>query len=317
MDDIVLAGNSLPEINNIKAALHSNFHIKDLGHLKYFLGLEIAQSKIGIHICQRKYALDILDECGLLASKPATTPMTKGTRLNAQDGTPLPDPGAYRRLIGKLLYLTTTRPDISFSVQQLSQYMGHPTNLHHDAAIHVLRYIKSSPAQGLFYPSDSTLQLKGFSDSYWATCLDTRKSVTGYYVFLGSSLISWKSKKQSTVSRSSSEAEYRTLASTVCELQWLTYLLTDVQIPFLPPALLYCDSQSARHLASNSSFHECTKHIELDYHIVREKLQAKLFHLLPISSSNQIADILTKSLDPSPFQTFVSKLGMKCIHSPA
>lgn len=124
-------------------------------------------------------------------------------------------------------------------------------------------------------------------------------------------------QKQATVSKSSSEAEYRALASTVCELQWLKYLLHDFKIPLVQPVLLYCDSQSARHIASNSSFHERMKHIEIDCHVIREKLQAKLFHALPISNSNQLTDLLTKSLDPSPFQTFVHMRGMQCIHSPA
>lgn len=120
VDDIILADNDIHEIESIKTTLHTAFKIKDLGHLKYFLGLEIAQSKAGIHICQMKYALDILEECGMVASKPVTTPITKATQLSAETSTPLPDPGSYRRLIGKLIYLTTTRPDISFSVQQLS-----------------------------------------------------------------------------------------------------------------------------------------------------------------------------------------------------
>lgn len=273
VDDLILSGNDSTEISSITTALNSKFKIKYLGYLKYFLGLEIARSKYGIHICQRKYTLDILSECGLMASKPITTPMTKGTRLTQQGGNPLADPASYRRLIGKLLYLSQTRPDISFCVQQLSQFMGHPTSLHHEAAIRVLKYLKHTPAHGLFLPCSSSLQLKSFSDSDWASCPDSRRSITGYCIFLGDSLISWKSKKQATVSRSSSEAEYRALASTTCELQWLTFLLRDFHLPFQQPALLYCDNQLARHIAANNSFHERTKHIELDCHLVREKLQ--------------------------------------------
>lgn len=232
----------MAEITNIKEFLHQTFWIKDLGYLKFFLGLEIARSKPGIHLCQRKYALDILSDCGLLAAKPATTPMAKGARLSKDQGTPLPDPEQYRRLIGRLIYLTTTRPDLSYAVQQLSQYMTGPTSTHCDAALRVLWYVKGCLALGLFFPSNSPLQLKAFSDSDWATCQDTRRSVTGFCIFLGESLISWKSKKQPTVSRSSIEEEYRTLAATTCELQWLTYLLKDLHMPFIQPSLLYCDS---------------------------------------------------------------------------
>lgn len=177
--------------------------------------------------------------------------------------------------------------------------------------------MKKSPAQGLLFPANSSLQLKAFSDSDWTSCQETRKSITGYCIFLGESLISWKSKKQPTVSKSSSNAEYRALASTVCEVQWLTYLLQDFQLPFISPALLYCDSQYARHIAANSSFHERNKHIELACHIVRQKLQKKLFQLLPITSSNQLADMFTKPLDPTPFQHFISKLEVLNICSPA
>ena len=195
--------------------------------------------------------------------------------------------------------------------------MNKPTTLHHEAAIRVVRYIKSSPALGLFFPSNSQVQLKGFCDSDWATCPDSRKSIIGFCIFLGESLISWKSKKQATVSKSSLEAEYCAMASTVCELQWLTYILKDFNVPYDSPSLLYYDSQLACHIAANSSFHERTKHNELDCHIVREKLQQKLFHLLPVSSSQQLANCLTKPLDPVPFNSFVTKLGLKKIYSPA
>nr|XP_004487728.1 uncharacterized protein LOC101496141 [Cicer arietinum] len=234
------------------------------------------------------YTLDILHEAVLLASKPAYVPMQKNKKFSKDEGSFLPDLTSYRRLIGQLIYLSNTHPDISFSVQQLSQYMTAPTSEHHQAAIQILRYLKSSPAQGLFFPTSSYLQLKSFCDSDWASCPDTRKSITGFCIFLGDSLISWKSKKQATVSRSSTEAEYRAMASTVCELQWLTYLLNDFKVSYTKLALLYCDNQSARHIASNSSNHERTKHIELDCHIVSEKLQQHLFRLLPISSHLQL-----------------------------
>jgi len=190
--------------------------------------------------------------------------MQRGTKLQHESGTLMDDLSSYRQLVGQLIYLTNTRPDISYVVQQLSQFMSKPTSTHHEAAIRVLRYIKSCPDVGLFYPSTSHLQLKAFCDSDWATFPDTRKSVTGYTIFLGDSLISWKSEKQPTVSKSSSEAEYRAMATTVCEIQWLTYLLQDFNLQFHTPALLYCDSQSARHIVANTSFHEQTKHIELD-----------------------------------------------------
>ncbi|XP_014491695.1 uncharacterized protein LOC106754209 [Vigna radiata var. radiata] len=282
VDDIVLAGNSMEEINCIKGLLHKKFRIKNLGELKYFLGLEVARSKKGIHLCQRKYALDILEETGMQGCKPSSTPFLRDTNPLYRTDDYLDDPGPYRRMIRKLLYLTNTRPDLCFSINLLSQFMKSPTTHHYKVIQHMLRYIKSTPSDGLFFAADSAMHLKAFSDSDWATCPSTRRSTTGFCVFLGSSLISWKSKKQGTISRSSTEAEYRALAATVCEIQWLRYLLQDLQIEESGVPVLYCDNKSTRHIAHNQSFHERTKHIELDCHVVREKIQVGLLYLLSV-----------------------------------
>lgn len=317
VDDIVLTGDDLQEIQSVKQFLDSTFKIKDLGKLKYFLGLEIARSTQGIFLNQRKYALELLEDSGLLATKPSTTPFDCSLKLHDSDSPPYEDETTYRRLVGRLLYLTTTRPDIAFIVQQLSQFISQPLQVHHSAAIRVLKYLKSAPAKGLFYSSSSTLKLSGFADSDWASCPATRRSVTGYCVFLGTSMLSWKSKKHSTVSRSSSEAEYRALASLTCELQWLQYLFKDLHISLDQPISVYCDNKSAIYLAHNPIFHERTKHIEIDCHVIREKIQTGLIHLLPVSSVAQLADVLTKPLLAPSFNSLISKLGLLDIHSPA
>ncbi|GAU32977.1 hypothetical protein TSUD_358440 [Trifolium subterraneum] len=219
VDDIVLAGNSTQEIHSVKKFLDEQFKIKDLGQLRFFLGLEIARSDSGIFLNQRKYTLELLEDTGFLAAKPSSVPFDPTTKLTISDGQPLEDPSSYRRLIGRLIYLTNTRPDISFAVQHLSQFVSHPLLPHYQAATRVLRYLKSFPAKGIMFSASSSLKLHGFADSDWARCPDTRKSVTGYCAILGSSLICWKSKKQNTVFRSSTEAEYRALASLTCELQ--------------------------------------------------------------------------------------------------
>ena len=148
--------------------------------------------------------------------------------------------------------------------------------------------------------------------------MDTRRSISGQRFFLGHSLVSWRTKKQLTVSRYSSEAEYRALASASCELQWLTYLLRDLEVTCIKPLVLYCDNQSALHIATNPVFHERTKHLEIDCHLVRDKVQAGIMKLLPVSSKDQLADFFTKPLLPQPFNILLSKLGMLNIyHSPA
>jgi hypothetical protein len=318
VDDIILAGNSLEEFDKIKTVMDSEFKIKDLGMLRYFLGIEVAHSKSGISICQRKYCLDLLKDTGLLGSKPAPTPLDSSIKLHRDNSAAYEDIAGYRRLVGKLLYLTTTRPDIAFVTQQLSQFLSSPTLVHYDTACRVVRYLKGTPGRGLFFSSSSTIQLLGFADADWANCVDTRRSTSGYCFFLVSSLISWRAKKQHTVSRSSTEAEYRSLSFAACELQWLISLLADLHIDCTKPPVLYCDNQSALHIASNHVFHERTTHLEIDCHFVRDKVQQGTFKLLPISTKSQLADFFTKALPPKVFNSFISKLAMINIyHSPA
>jgi hypothetical protein len=317
VDDIILAGNSMEEFDRIKRIMHQEFKIKDLGQLRYFLGIEVAHASTGVTICQRKYCLDLLTDTGLLGSKPAPTPLDPSVKLHHEDSAAYDDIAGYRRLIGKLLYLTTTRPDIAFAVQQLSQFLSKPTIVHYDTACRVVRYLKGSPGKGLFFPRSSTLQILGFADADWANCIDTRRSTSGYCFFLGQSLISWRSKKQNTVSRSSTEAEYRALSFASCELQWLLFLLRDLNVTCFKPAVLYCDNHSAIHIASNPVFHERTKHLEIDCHFVRDKVQEGIFKLLPLSTKSQVADFFTKALSPKLFSSFLSKLSMVNIYHAA
>ncbi|XP_019418429.1 PREDICTED: uncharacterized protein LOC109329216 [Lupinus angustifolius] len=193
---------------------------------------------------QRKYALEILSDAGMLGSKLASTPMVNSTHLCQDNSAAHSDPSAYRRLIGRLIYPTNTRSNISFAIQQLAQFMASPTHTHHTASLRVLRYLKGSPGLGLFFPTKSYVQVKAYSDSDWASCPDTRRSISGYCIYLGDSLISWKSKTQKIVSRSSCEVEYRAMVVATCVITWITYILEDLQYSYSTHALLYCDNQS-------------------------------------------------------------------------
>ncbi|GKB72637.1 retrovirus-related pol polyprotein from transposon TNT 1-94, partial [Tanacetum coccineum] len=268
VDDILITGNCAEDIQATKVALDQKFTIKDLGLAQYFLGIEICRSTHGTHLSQRKYILDLLQDAGLTACKPAPSPMPTHLKLSTDKGTPLSDVGAYRRLVGRLLYLTMTRPDISYVVQHLSQFVAEPKDTHMQAALYLLRYLKGSISKGLFYPLQSQLKITGFSDADWANCLMTRRSLTGYCIFLGHALISWKTKKQATVSRSSTEAEYRSMAATTCELLWLSYLLKDLGIHVKFPVTLFCDNKSAQMLAANPCFHDRSKHVDIDCHFI-------------------------------------------------
>ncbi|KAJ1695814.1 hypothetical protein LUZ63_012512 [Rhynchospora breviuscula] len=316
VDDLVVAGNNSDAIHDFKQYMSEVFHMKDLGALKYFLGIEIARGPTGLFLSQRKYALDMLAECGLLGAKPAMTPLEQNHKLAESIGEKVKDPERYRRLVGRLIYLTITRPELSYSVHTLAQFMHEPLEAHYDAALRVMRYLKGNPGQGVLLRADSKLQLNGYCDSDWASCPTTRRSLTGYFVLLGGSPISWKTKKQPTVSRSSAEAEYRSMANATCELLWLKSFLKSLDVAHEKPMNLYCDSQAALHIATNPVFHERTKHIELDCHFVRDKIKDGYIATQYVRSSEQLADILTKALGKQQFHYLLSKLGISNLHAP-
>ncbi|XP_062118188.1 uncharacterized mitochondrial protein AtMg00810-like [Humulus lupulus] len=254
VDDIVLGGPNLHCLQQLQDTLNTSFKLKTLGTLKYFLGFEIARSSKGTFLSQHQYTLQLLEDTGYLGSKPVATPMDPKIKLNTSDGEPLLDPSQYRRLVARLLYLTLSRPDITLSVHFLSQFLANPKTPHLQAAHHLLRYLKVKPDQGLLYPTSSSLHLRAFSNSDWASCPTTRRSTTGICVFLGDCLISWRSKKQPTISRSSTEAEYHALAATASELTWIQYLLADFHLHQQSPSFIYCDNKSAIHIANNPTF---------------------------------------------------------------
>lgn len=202
------------------------------------------------------------------------------------------------RLVGKLQYLTITRPDITFAVSKLGQYYYAPRDTHLQAIHKILRYQKDIIGQGLFYGAEANFDLRGFSDSDHGACPHSRRLVTGYAMFIGDYLVSWKSKKQDMVSMSSAEAEYCDMSIATMEI---SRLLQELRVPFSPPAYLYCDNEAALHIASNFVFHERTKHIEFDCHKVREAIEDGVIKTMFVRTNNQLADVLTKALYPAPF----------------
>lgn len=315
VDDMIITGDDLQEIQDLKRRLNKEFEMKDLGLLNYFLGLEVTSNSKGYFLSQAKYASDLVSRAGLTDNKIASSPLEVNAKFSLTDGSPLPDATLYRQLVGSLVYLTVTRPDIAHAVHVVSQFLAAPRTTHYAAVLRILRYVKGTIFQGLHFPFNSPLELKAYSDSDWAGDPTDRRSTTGYCFFLGDSLISWRSKKQTVVARSSTEAEYRALADTTSELVWLRWLLEDLGITQHSPTVIYCDNRSAVQIAHNDVFHERTKHIEVDCHFVRQHLLKQDLSLSSVSSSEQTADIFTKSLLPGRFHYLVSKLNLTSVSS--
>jgi len=278
--------------------------------LHYFLGLEVSHTSQGVILSQQKFSKELLKDCGYTFKRPASFPLPLNCKLLPDEGQLLADPTSYRTLAGKLNFLTHTRLDLCFSVQYLSQFLQNPRIPHFEALLHTLSYIQGTLTPGILLKASNHLSLQAFSDSDWAACPTTRRSVTGYLVLLGNSPISWKSKKQGTVSRSSSEAEYRAMAQAASEITWIVRLLEELGVDNLIPVTLNCDNQLALHIAWNPMFLERTKHIEIDCHFTRDKVLEGLLQLNYMPTKFQLADILTKILPSPQFHDLLIKLGM-------
>jgi len=244
--------------------------------------------------------------------KPIGTPLSTSEKLSIHEGSPLgeKDITQYRSIVGALQYLTLTRPDIAFSVNKVCQFLHAPTTLHWAAVKRILRYIKQCTNLGLhIHRSDSTL-VSAFSDADWAGSVDDRKSTGGFAVFLGSNLVSWSARKQPTVSRSSTESEYKALANATAELIWVQILLTEIGIKSPRAAKLWCDNLGAKYLSANPIFHARTKHIEVDYHFVRDQVSKKLLDIEYVPTGDQVADGFTKPLSVRLLENFKVNLNL-------
>ena len=315
VDDIVITGSDSTGISSLKSFLHGQFYTKDLGMLRYFLGVEVMQSKHGIFLSQRKYVLDLLSEIGKLGTKPCSSPMASSIHLTREDEL-FEDCERYRRLVGKLSYLIVTRPDIAHSVSVVSQYMSSPTIDNWAVLEHILCYLKGASGRGILYSNHGHNRVECFTDADWAGSKEDRRSTSCYCVFVGGNLVSWKSKKQGVVSRSSAESAYRAMTQSVCEIMWFHQLSMKVGIKIVVPTKLWCDNQVALHITSNPIFHERIKHIEIDCHFVREKILLGLISIGYVKTGEQLGDIFTKTLSGDRVNYLCNKLGMIDIYAP-
>ncbi|GKE14519.1 ribonuclease H-like domain-containing protein [Tanacetum coccineum] len=282
----------------------------DLGALNYFLGISVTRDARGMFLSQKKYAMELLERAHMSNCNSTRTPVDTESKLGS-DGDPVSDSTLYRSLAGGLQYLTFTRPDISYAVQQICLHMHDPREPHLAALKRVLRYVRGTLDHGLQLHVSSTSQLNAYTDADWAGCPVTRRSTSGYCVFLGDNLLSWSAKRQVTLSRSSAEAEYRGVANVVAETAWIRNLLRELHTPLFTATLVNFDNVSAVYMSTNPVQHQHTKHIEIDIHFVRDMVARGQVRVLHVPSRYQYADIFTKGLPTALFEKF--RESVKCI----
>jgi transposase InsO family protein len=327
VDDIVAAGSSPQEIESFRDQLKAQWEITELGEPRLALGIAISRDRTNhtISLSQTVKIDPLVNDYGQLDARPVDTPMVTGLQLRRPDkSAPVPaeivqwmDRTPYRRLVGSLMYLAiATRPDIAYAVGRLSSFLDCYRPEHWEAAIRVLRYLKGTRTHTLVLGGRTPLTLMGYSDSDYANCLDTSRSVGGYCFTLGSGMTSWCSRKQPTVADSSCYAEYIALHDAAHEVIFLRQLLEGIK--FLPSGAtqLLCDNDAASRLAEDHVWHSHTKHIRVKYHFTRELVDSGDLIVKRVGSKDNIADILTKPLSRPDFQRLRHYLGIRAAANP-
>ncbi|GJR56217.1 putative reverse transcriptase domain-containing protein [Tanacetum coccineum] len=309
VDDIIF-GSSNPKLcREFEALMHDKFKMSAMGELSFFLGLQVLQKKDGIFLSQDKYVGDILKKFGFSDLRSANTPMDRENPWG-KDGTGKDvDLHLYRSMIGSLMYLTASRPDIMFAVCTCARHQVTPKECHLHAVKRIFRYLKGHPKLGLWYPKESPFDLVAYSDSDYGGASQDRKSTTRGCQFLGRRLISWQCKKQTIVATSTTEAEYVAAASGCGQVLWIQNQLLDYGYNFMNTKI-YIDNNSAICIVKNHVFHSRTKHIKIRHHFIRDCFEKKLIYVDHIHTDDNVADLLTKAFDVGRFQYLVVSIGM-------
>ncbi|KAK1417486.1 hypothetical protein QVD17_26615 [Tagetes erecta] len=310
VDDIICTSSCSKMIDEFKQGMKETFEMTDVGKLKFFLGLEVTQTRNGIWLSQEKYAKTLVEKFGVHNSKEELTPMNYNEKLQMNDGADKANEEQYRSLVGGLLYLTHSRPDLTYAVSLVSRFLQSPSKIHMGAARRILKYVASTTHFGIWYKKSQEIKLVGYSDSDWASCMDDRKSLSAYVFSLGTGAVSWRSKKQTTVALSSTEAEYISATGATCQALWLRRILEDLGFNQAKPTVIYCDNKSAINLAKNPITDGRTRHIDIKYHFIREMIGKNQIALEFCSTHCQVADVLTKSLSREKFVYFRHELGV-------
>ena len=329
VDDMLLIGNSKELINSVKGLLDAQFDMKDVGAANFILGMQITRDRQSckLWLGQKKYIEEVLKKFNMVDCKPVKTPMTLGAKLStdqypkseedAEEMTHVP----YTSAVGSLMYaMVCTRPDIAQAVGVLSRFMSNPGKEHWSAVKRVLRYLRGTSDLALCYGGMATgdeLDVIGFVDADWGGDLDSRRSTSGYIFSLFDAAVSWMSKRQSTVALSSTEAEYMALTHAGKEAMWLRRLSLELGFK-LEAVKIGCDNQGAIYLAKNPAFHSQSKHIDVQYHFIRQKVEEKLVLLDKVDTLVNAADFLTKAVSLAKFTWCVDEVGLQCVkYSPS
>ncbi|GJU72892.1 retrovirus-related pol polyprotein from transposon TNT 1-94 [Tanacetum coccineum] len=310
VDDIIFAASTLELCDLFAKIMCSKFKMSMMGKISFFLGLQISQSPRGIFINQSKYALESLKKYGFESCDPVDTPMVEKSKLDEDKEGKAVDPSHYRGMIGTLLYLTASRPDLQFAICMCARYQARPTEKHLNAVKRIFRYLKGTVHRGLWYPKDSSFALTAFADADHAGCQDTRRSTSGSIQLLGDRLVSWSSKRQKSAAISSTEAEYIALSGCCAQVLWMRSQLTDYGFGFnkIP---MYCDNKSAIALCCNNVQHSRSKHIDIRFHFIKEHVENGVIELYFVNTEYQLADIFTKALGRERIEFLINKLGMR------
>ncbi|WJX52062.1 hypothetical protein P8452_38206 [Trifolium repens] len=292
--------------------MQSEFEMSLVGELTYFLGFQIKQMEDTIFISQSKYARNIVKKFGMDNATHKRTPAPTHLKLTKDEKGINVDQSLYRSMIGSLLYLTASRPDITYAVGVCARYQADPKVSHLTQVKRILKYVNGTSDYGIMYSHCKKSTLYGYCDADWAGSADDRKSTSGGYFFLGTNLISWFSKKQNCVALSTAEAEYIAAGSSCSQLVWMKQMLKEYDVE-QNALTLYCDNMSVINISKNPVQHSKTKHIDIRHHYIRDLVENKIVILEHVGTKEQIADIFTKALDAVQFEKLRGKLGI-CLY---
>ena len=310
VDDLIFTGNDEIMFAEFKKSMMLEFDMTELGKMRYFLGIEVMQRSDDIFINQKKYTQEVLERFSMDKCNPVHNPMVPRFKLTKNGDGVMVDSTFYKKIVGSLMYLTATRPDVMFVVSLISRFMDCPTELHLQSAKRILRYLKGTIDFGVFYKKDGNKELIAYTDSDYAGDLDDRKNTSGYVFMLSSGAVSWSSKKQPVVSLSTTEAEFIAATSCACQAIWLRRILEGLNHAQHDSTIFYCDNSSTIKLSKNLVMHGRCKHIDVRFHFLRELTKDGTVEMVHCHTQEQVADIMTKPLKLDTFLKLRDLLGV-------